>query len=79
MGVLLFGSFLILMLFNIPIAVALGLASMIALFFGPMATPPLLVVQRMFTSVDSFSFIAMLFFLLDGGVLVGGGIFLLVV
>ncbi len=44
MAALLFGSFLGLMLLNIPIAVALGLGSMIALFFGPMATPPLLVV-----------------------------------
>ncbi|MGI6557443.1 MAG: TRAP transporter large permease [Limnochordia bacterium] len=74
MGVLLFGSFLILMLFNIPIAVALGLASMIALFFGPMATPPLLVVQRMFTSVDSFPFMAIPFFMLAGGLMEGGGI-----
>ena len=74
MGVLLFGSFLILMLFNIPIAVALGLASMIALFFGPMATPPLLVVLRMFTSVDSFPFMAIPFFMLAGGLMEGGGI-----
>lgn len=74
MGALLFGSFLVLMLFNVPIAVALGLASMIALFFGPMATPPLLVVQRMFTSVDSFPFMAIPFFMLAGGLMEGGGI-----
>jgi C4-dicarboxylate transporter DctM subunit len=74
LGALLFGSFLVLMLFNVPIAVALGLASMIALFFGPMATPPLLVVQRMFTSVDSFPFMAIPFFMLAGGLMEGGGI-----
>jgi len=74
LGVLLFGSFLILMLFNIPIAVALGLASMIALVFGPMAVPPLVVVQRMFTSVDSFPFMAIPFFMLAGGLMEGGGI-----
>ena len=62
------------MLFNIPIAVALGLASMIALVFGPMAVPPLVVVQRMFTSVDSFPFMAIPFFMLAGGLMEGGGI-----
>ncbi|HOG53261.1 MAG TPA: TRAP transporter large permease [Bacillota bacterium] len=74
MAALLFGSFLGLMLLNIPIAVALGLGSMIALFFGPMATPPLLVVQRMFTAVDSFPFMAIPFFMLAGGLMEGGGI-----
>jgi len=47
---------------------------MIALFFGPMATPPLLVVQRMFTAVDSFPFMAIPFFMLAGGLMEGGGI-----
>ncbi|HAI85559.1 MAG TPA: C4-dicarboxylate ABC transporter permease [Firmicutes bacterium] len=74
MGALLFGAFVALMLLNIPIAVALGLASMVALFFGPMATPPLLVVQRMFTAVDSFPFMAIPFFMLAGGLMEGGGI-----
>ncbi len=74
MGTLLFGVFALLLLLNVPIAVALGLASMAALFFGPMATAPLLVAQRMFTAVDSFPFMAIPFFMLAGGLMEGGGI-----
>lgn len=74
MTLLLFGTLLILLLLNIPIAVSLGLASITALTFGNMPTPALVVAQRMFTSVDSFPFMAIPFFMLAGGLMEHGGI-----
>jgi C4-dicarboxylate transporter DctM subunit len=73
MEYILFGSFLILLVLNIPIAVALGLSGIIALIFGDMPTPPLLIAQRMFTSLDSFPFMAIPFFMLAGGFMEQGG------
>ncbi len=73
MEFILFGSFLILLVLNIPIAVALGLSGIIALIFGDMPTPPLLIAQRMFTSLDSFPFMAIPFFMLAGGFMEQGG------
>lgn len=74
MVLLLFGSLLILLLLNIPIAVSLGLSSIIALTFGDMPTPSFVVAQRMFTSLDSFPFMAIPFFMLAGGLMERGGI-----
>ncbi len=73
MEFILFGSFLVLLVLNIPIAVALGLSGIIALIFGDMPTPPLLIAQRMFTSLDSFPFMAIPFFMLAGGFMEQGG------
>ncbi|MEW6623446.1 MAG: TRAP transporter large permease [Bacillota bacterium] len=74
MTLIMFGTLLILLLINVPIAVALGLASFAALQFGTMPTPLLLVAQRMFTSVDSFPFMAIPFFMLAGCIMESGGI-----
>lgn len=74
MAALLFGTLLVLLVVNIPIGVALGLASVIALVFGDIPTPPLVVAQRMFTAVDSFPFMAIPFFMLAGGLMESGGI-----
>ncbi|MCX7788696.1 MAG: TRAP transporter large permease [Spirochaetes bacterium] len=73
MEYILFGSFVILLVLNIPIAIALGMAGIIALVFGDMPTPPLLIAQRMFTSLDSFPFMAIPFFMLAGGFMEQGG------
>jgi len=73
MEYILFGSFAILLVLNIPIAIALGMAGIIALVFGDMPTPPLLIAQRMFTSLDSFPFMAIPFFMLAGGFMEQGG------
>ncbi|MCY6484130.1 TRAP transporter large permease [Clostridium aestuarii] len=74
MTLLLFGTLFILLILNIPIGVSLGLASITALTFGDMPTPSLVVAQRMFTSVDSFPFMAIPFFMLAGGLMEHGGI-----
>ncbi|MFQ3619307.1 MAG: TRAP transporter large permease [Spirochaetales bacterium] len=73
MEYILFGSFAILLVLNIPIAISLGMAGIIALVFGDMPTPPLLIAQRMFTSLDSFPFMAIPFFMLAGGIMEQGG------
>lgn len=73
MEAILFGVFIILLVVNVPIGVALGLSGIAALVFGDMATPPLVVAQRMFTSVDSFPFMAIPFFMIAGGFMETGG------
>jgi C4-dicarboxylate transporter DctM subunit len=74
MAGLLFGTLFILLLLNIPIAISLGMASIVALNLGEMPTPPLVVAQRMFTALDSFPFMAIPFFMLAGGLMESGGI-----
>jgi len=74
LALVLFGMLILLLLINIPIGVSLGLASILALWTGEMPTPPLVVAQRMFTSVDSFPFMAIPFFMLAGGLMESGGI-----
>ena len=73
MEAILFISFVLLLVINIPIGAALGLSCIAALVFGDMPTPPLVVAQRMFTSVDSFPFMAIPFFMIAGGFMETGG------
>lgn len=70
---ILFLVFFFLLVINVPIGVALGLSGIAALVFGDMPTPPLVVAQRMFTSVDSFPFMAIPFFMIAGGFMETGG------
>ena len=66
-------SFLILVLLGIPIAFALGISSIFALVYvGDYSL--MVVVQRMFTAVDSFSLMAIPFFMFSGGLMESGGI-----
>jgi|TARA_R100000049_G_C1941886_1_gene86192 tripartite ATP-independent transporter DctM subunit len=69
---LLLGGFLGLMLLRVPIAFALGLASLAtALHLG---LPLLLVAQRMINGLNSFTFLAVPFFILVGNIMTEGGI-----
>ncbi len=69
----LFGSLIIFFMMNIPIAFSLGLASAITLLVS--GNVPLVVVpQRLTTSVDSFPFMAVPFFILAGSLMESGGI-----
>jgi len=73
MAVTLFGAFAFLLLFNIPIAFCLGLAAAIGMYF--MGGPDLLVIpQKMFTSINSFTLMAIPFFMLAGSLMQNGGI-----
>ena len=74
MGFILFIVLLVMLFFGIPIAVSMGLAVLAALNFGDGRTPNLLIVQRMFTSLDNFPFMAIPFFILAGDMMQCGGI-----
>lgn len=68
-----FGSFALLLLIGAPIGVALGLSSAIGTY-TIMKIPLIIVAQRMFTAVDSFSFMAVPFFMLAGSFMSSGGV-----
>lgn len=66
-------SLAILFLFGVPIAVTIGLASVIGIeTHGRL--PLLLVAQRMFTGIDSFPLMAIPLFILAGNLMSAGGI-----
>lgn len=73
MGTILFSCFAILALLNIPIAIVLGLSSVIALALAS-NIPLMVVAQRMFTAADSFPLMAIPFFMMAGALMEGGGI-----
>ena len=66
-------SFIVILATGAPIGVGLGLSSAIVLY-AVLDMPLVVVVQRMFTSVDSFSFMAVPFFMLAGAFMSDGGV-----
>ena len=68
-----FGSFVFLLLVGAPIAVALGMSSAVVLY-KLMNIPLIVIPQRMFTAIDSFSFLAIPFFMLAGSFMSAGGV-----
>ena len=66
-------SFVLILATGASIGVGLGLSSAIVLY-GVLDMPLIVVVQRMFTSVDSFSFLAVPFFMLAGAFMSEGGV-----
>ncbi len=66
-------SFFIILATGASIGVGLGLSSAIVLY-AVLDMPLVVVVQRMFTSVDSFSFMAVPFFMLAGAFMSEGGV-----
>ncbi|WP_027135613.1 TRAP transporter large permease [Geminicoccus roseus] len=69
---LLLGGFLVLMLLRVPIAFALGISSMVTAFY--LGIPSLFVAQRMVNGLNSFTFLAVPFFILAGQLMTEGGI-----
>jgi C4-dicarboxylate transporter DctM subunit len=69
----LFVSLIVFMLFNVPIAASIGFASFAALAVGQTA-PLLVVVQRMFTGLDSTVLLAIPMFIFAGRIMSDGGI-----
>lgn len=65
-------TFLVLALLRMPLAFALGLASLVGLFVGDMSLAVL--PQRMMHSVDSFPLMAIPLFMLAGELMVAGGV-----
>lgn len=69
---LLLGGFLVLLLLRIPVAFALGLSSLATASY--LGLPLLLVAQRMVNGLNSFTFLAVPFFILVGNLMMVGGI-----
>lgn len=73
MSGILFGTFIILILLNVPVAVSLGLSTIIALA-ATNAVPTIVVAQKLFTATDSFPLMAIPFFMIAGALMERGGI-----
>lgn len=71
-ALLLFGAFALLLIIGVPIALALGVATAITLFYIDM--PVTVVGQRIFTAIDSSGIMAIPFFVLAGNLMTKGGI-----
>jgi C4-dicarboxylate transporter, DctM subunit len=71
-GLILFGGFAVLLVIGVPIAVALGVATMAAMF--SLDIPVAVVAQRVFTGLDSTAIMAIPFFVLAGNLMSSGGI-----
>ena len=66
-------AFVVLLLASVPIAIAMGAASLVAvLVVGQI--PPMVIVQRMYSGVDSFVLLAVPLFILAGSLMETGGI-----
>ncbi|WFA08654.1 TRAP transporter large permease [Tissierella sp. Yu-01] len=74
MALILFGVLALMLILNVPIAISLGVAVLTALFTGDGNTSLVVIVQRMFTSVDNFPLMAVPFFILSGDLMERGGI-----
>jgi len=69
----LFGIFFILVMLSVPIGVSLGVATSVAMFFFS-STPLTMIAQKAFTGLDSFTLLAIPFFMLAGNLMALGGI-----
>ncbi|MCD2137866.1 TRAP transporter large permease [Salinicoccus halitifaciens] len=70
---LLFISFFLLMLIGVPIALSLGIASLVTMVFAT-ENSPTIIIQQAFTSLDSFPLMAIPLFILAGVLMSTGGI-----
>ncbi|MDR2529883.1 MAG: TRAP transporter large permease [Synergistaceae bacterium] len=73
MTLVLFVSLVTLFALSVPIAIAIGASTFIALLFAS-SIPPVVLAQKMFTAMDSFPLMAVPFFILAGALMEGGGI-----
>ncbi|CAM4354427.1 TRAP transporter large permease [Lacicoccus alkaliphilus] len=70
---LLFISFFLLMIIGVPIALSLGIASLLTMVFAT-DNSPTIIIQQAFTSLDSFPLMAIPLFILAGVLMSTGGI-----
>lgn len=74
-GLILFGSFALMLIIGVPIAMSLGIAGMATIVFSPTINLSLNVIaQRIFGGLDSTSIMAIAFFVLAGNIMTKGGI-----
>ena len=74
MTAVLFGSLFVFLLIGVPIALCLGLASIVAMIFSDNVQLFPVIVQRVFTQTDNFTLMAVPFFILAGNIMEKGGI-----
>ncbi len=74
MGFVLFIVLVVVLMLGVPIAVSMGLAVLAALNLTGSPQSNLIMIQRMFTAVDNFPFMAIPFFILAGDLMQTGGI-----
>lgn len=68
-----FSAFIILLALSVPVAISIGLASIVGIeFFSNM--PMLESARQLFTSIDKFPLVAIPFFILSGNLMEAGGI-----
>ena len=72
-ALLMFAIVVIMLMLNVPISLSLIVASITAVLISDITTP-VMIVQRMFTALDSFSLLAVPFFILSGDLMTNGGI-----
>lgn len=70
--ILLIGLFFFLLVIRVPIAFSLGLSSMVTAIY--LSIPPMVIVQQMIKGINSFSLIAIPFFIIAGEIMGAGGI-----
>lgn len=70
---LLFGTMFLLMFIGVPIALSLGIASLVTMAFATNSSLSV-IIQKAFTSLDSFPLMAIPFFILAGALMGSGGI-----
>ena len=73
-GIILFGSFALLLALSVPIALSLGVATMLTILFGDVGVGVNIIAQRIFGGLDSTSIMAIAFFVLAGNLMCKGGI-----
>lgn len=71
MSAVLFGSFLITLVIGVPVAITLGLSTLVAVLVDG-RFPAMIVPQRLFAGLDSFPLLAIPFFLLAAEMMSGG-------
>jgi C4-dicarboxylate transporter DctM subunit len=72
MAYLLFAAFIVLVVIDVPIAIALGLAGVLALWWLG-SIPTMLVITRMVAGIDNFPLLAVPMFVLAGSIMENGG------
>lgn len=72
-AVVLFGSFFVFLLLSVPIGYAIGMSSLITIYFFS-DVPMMMIAQKAITGVDSFPLLAIPFFMLAGNLMSSGGI-----
>jgi C4-dicarboxylate transporter DctM subunit len=70
-AIIVFSLMIGLMIFNVPIAICTGLAALVGVAIG--GYPLMVMVQRMFTGLDTFTFIAIPLFIMTGRFMALGG------